>query len=269
VKRTLPLFFALTAILSTFPGTRALAGGSPSQAAPLDLEKQVLSQGPMLLGNLRQAREAGLRRDPWGMIYSLQEAGRVLEAMSAAESSIQPVGSPGADRPPVGASPPDLAAPLGEPLELDRPKSGGREQAVERFEGVAGSIPLEAVSRDIGRALAALNGHPRALGTALLATEDALRQVRWDKGLEPEDWAAARDEVLAGYALAVDSRPEARAQLAGAEQALSALPGGEPFARRLAALQAAPALDLEALSAQVRDLDDEVRSLREATEIGN
>ena len=267
VKRTLSLFFALTATLSTLAGAQALAGDQPLQAAPFDLEQQVLSQGPMLLGNLRQAREAGLRRDPWGMIYSLQEARRLLEAMSAAERSIQFEDSPGADRQPAGTLPPDLEAPLGEPLELDRPVSGAREHAVARFEGVSGFILLKPVSRAIDRALASLNAHPRALGAALLATEDALRQVHWDKGLEPEDWVAARYEVLAGYALALDSRPKTPKRLAKAHQALAALAGGESFAKRLTALQATPALDLEALSVLVRDLDTKVRSLRDAAEL--
>ena len=256
------LRFAFMATLSIFPGMQVFAGDPPPQAASLDLERQVLSQGPMLLGNLRQAREAGLRRDPWGMSYSLQEARRVLDAMAVAERSIQSKSAPSADRPP------DLEVPLGEPLELDRPEPGRREQAVERFEGVSGSIPLKPVSQAIDRALAALNAHPRALGAALLATEDALRQVRWKQGLEPGDWAAAQDEVLAGYALALDSRPDAPKQLAEAHQALAALSGGEPFARRLAGLQAAPVQDLAALSALVRDLDTKVRSLREAAEIG-
>jgi len=55
--------------------------------------------------------------------------------------------------------------------------------------------------------------------------------------------------------------------LTGAQQALSALPGGEPFAQRLAALQAAPTPDLAALSALVLDLDAKVRSLRDAAEL--
>jgi hypothetical protein len=222
----------------------------------------------MLLGNLRQAREAGLRRDPWGMAYSLQEARRVLYAMAAAERSMQPQGPAGAGRPPAGHLPAGLAVPLGQVLESDRPEPGGREQVLERFDVPTGFISLRLVNSAIGRALAALNGRPPAVGAALLATEDALRQVRWDKGLEPEDWAAARDLVLQGYALAVDSHPGTVAWLAAAHRALAVLSGGEPFVRRLVALQLTPVPNTAALGELVRDLDAKVRSLRDEAELG-
>jgi hypothetical protein len=120
----------------------------------------------------------------------------------------------------------------------------------------------------VDRALAALNAQPPVLGTALLATEDALRQVHWAKGLEPDDWAAARDKAIEGFALALDANPEAQTRLGEALKALSAQPGGEQFARRLAAILAAPAPDLGALSALVRDLDSKVSTLRQAAEVG-
>lgn len=193
----------------------------------------------------------------------------MLDAISAAERSIRPEGAPGTDQPPSGTRPRELTAPLGQPLELDRPEPGGREQSVERFEAADGSIPLQLVSKDIDRAPAALNAHPRALGAALLVTEDALRQVHRNNRLEPKDWTSVRTQVLQGYALALDSRPGAPKQLTEAQRALSAMPGGEPFVQRLAALQAAPARNPAALSALVRDLDATMRSLREAAQVAH
>jgi len=268
MKKIPPLCLAMTVALS-MPGAFAVADDAPSQASQFDLDQQVLSQGPMLLGNLRQAREEALRRDPWGMISSLQEARRLLYAMAAAERELHPEGPPGARRPRDATLPSDLVVPLGQPLEMDRPESGGREQAIGRFEGRAGTIPLAPVAQDVDRALAALQNRPPALGAALLATEDALRQVHWDKGLEPQAWAAARDRVLKGYALALDARPEARARLAGAREALAALPGGESFVQRLVAAQAGSTPDLATLSALVDDLDAKVRSLRETAEVAH
>jgi len=153
-------------------------------------------------------------------------------------------------------------------LELDRPETGGRQQAVGQFEGDAGRISLAPVKRDLIRALAALREHPPAIGAALLATDDALRQVHWQKGLEPKDWVAARDQVLQGYALALDSRPEARARLAGAERTMAALTGAEPFARRLSEAQTGPTPDFAALSKLVKNLDSKVDSFRDSAEVG-
>jgi hypothetical protein len=249
------------AVAAASPASRALAGEPLPPAEPFDLEQQVLNQGPMLLGNLRQAREEGLGRDPWGMVYSLQEARRVLYAMTAADRQMQP------EAPAAGNQPPGETAPLGEPLEVDRLESGGRELELGRFEGEAGSISLQPMDQAIRRALSALNRDPPALGTALLATEDALRQVRWARGLEPKDWAAGRDRTLEGFALALDANPKARPRLDEARRALSALPGGEPLARRLAAILADPTLDLGALSGLVRDLDAKVSALRRAAEV--
>jgi hypothetical protein len=266
VNKILSVCLVLAASLSALPGAQAHAGGSTARVAPEDLEAQVFEQGPMLLGDLRQAREAGLRRDPWGMAYSLEEARRVLYAMVAAERSTRPEGPSAAGSPPAGSLPPGLTVPLGQVLELDRPEPGAREQGVARFDVPTGSIPLTPVNGAIGRALAALNRRSPAVGAALLATEDALQQVRRDKKLEPEDWSAARDLVLEGYALAVDSHPGTVARLAAAHRALAALSGGEPFVRRLAALQATPAPDVAGLSELVHDLDARVRSLRDAAE---
>lgn len=64
MKKAMSLCSPLMASLSTFLGAQALAGGPIPRAASPDLEQQVLGQGPMLLGNLRQAQDAGLQRDP-------------------------------------------------------------------------------------------------------------------------------------------------------------------------------------------------------------
>jgi hypothetical protein len=269
MNKTLPLFLVLSAAQAISPGAQALAAGVARQAAPPDMEQQLLDQGAILLGSLRQAREEGLRRDPWGMVYSLQQARRVVYAMAAADRWIRLNRPPGARRARNPSVPPGLSVPLGQLMELDRPKSGGREQVVARFDGGAGSVPLKPVSEAIGSALAALRRDPPALGAALLATEAALRQVRWDKGLQPKGWPAARDEVVEAYALALDYHAEALSRLVGAQHALAALPGGEPYARRLAALQAAPALNLPALSRLVRDLDAKVQSLRASAELAH
>jgi hypothetical protein len=268
VKIPKPVCHILAAILAAaLPANRALAAGALPPAEPFDLERQVLDQGPMLLSNLRQAREEGLRRDPWGMVYSLQEARRLLHAMTAAERSPQPGPATGGSRPTAGNPAPGTTVPLGEPVEVDRPESGGRELEVKRFDGEAGTIALVPMDQAIGRALTALNGHPPALGAALLATEDALGQVHWAKGTEPKEWASARDQALEGFALALDGNPKARPRLEEAHKVLSGLPGGEQLAGRLATILAAPAPDLGALSALVRDLDVKVSGLRRAAEV--
>jgi hypothetical protein len=125
------------------------------------------------------------------------------------------------------------------------------------------------VGESIDQALAALKAQPPTLGAALLATESALGRVHWDKGLEPKDWAAARDQVLDAYALTLDARPGAAAKLAEAEKVLAALPDGNRFARRLAGLQTASAPSPVALAALVSDLDAKVRSLRDAAELSH
>jgi hypothetical protein len=260
------LVFAL-ALAAVSPATPALAGELPPPAKPFDVEQQVLNQGPALLGQLRQAREEALRQDPWGMATSLQEARRLLYAMTAAERPTQPGAPSGgsgvsANNPPAGAT-----ALFAEPVEVDRPESGGRELAVGQFAGEAGTVALEPMGRAIDRALTALNGQPPALGTALLATEDALGQVHWVKGTEPEEWAKARDQTLEGFALALDANPKARQRLDEAHKVLSGLPGGGPLATRLATIMAAPEPDLGALSALVRDLDAKVGTLRRAAEV--
>lgn len=66
VNTPLLLSLALAAVLAASPAERSLAGKPLPPAAPFDLEQQVLRQGPMLLGNLRQAPANGLRRDPTG-----------------------------------------------------------------------------------------------------------------------------------------------------------------------------------------------------------
>ena len=268
-NKTLSLCLALTATLSASCGAPIMAAPARPQTAPLDLEQQILEQGPMLLGNLRQARAAGLRHDPWGMAYSLQEARRLLAAMSSAERLIPHKGRPYTHRRPVRSSRPAGALPLGQILELDRPAAGGRAHVLSRFDERVGSLRRRALNRAISRALAALNHRPPALGAALLATQTALDQVRWDKGLEPKAWAAARDRVMKVYAMALDSRPEALSALDGAQHALAGLPGGRPYARRLAALRVAPAPDLVALERLVSDLDAKVQSLRQSDELGH
>lgn len=94
-------------------------------------------------------------------------------------------------------------------------------------------------------------------------------EFRWAKGTEPKEWAEARDQALEGFALALDANPKARRRLDEAHKVLSGLPGGGPLAARLATIMAAPAPDLGALSALVRDLDAEVSTLRRAAEVAS
>lgn len=225
-----------------------------------------MTQSSMLLGDLRQAREEGLCGDRWGMAYSLGAARLVLNTMAAAEGLRPPYRPPRFGRLSQGPLPSDLSAPLDQRLDVDSPLPGGRRERIARLDEPAGSVPQEPVAHAIGRALAALGTHPPAVGAALLATNGALERVRWDKGLEPEDWAAARDQVFEAYALALDNRPQARTRLAGANKALTALSAGRVYARRLTRLRAAPVLDLAALSALVHDLDVKVQALRDAAE---
>lgn len=280
----MPLEFAIAAALAAVPLVQVRAADEspasvpapvPAQQpvrAPADvadtsaLASQTVRQGDMLVAELRQARREGLRADPWGMLDSLREARRLVEAITEAERLKPPYWVPGFRALPLGPPPPGLRSPLDQRLDVDLSLPQGRLQRLGTLERPLGLIPLHQVYGDIGRALHALQAHPPATGLALLATADALNGIDWKHGLEPKDWAVAREQVLAAYALALDGRSAARQPLALAQARLSSLPDGKSFARRLAELQAAPAPQPRALGALVEDLDAKVQALRDAAE---
>ncbi|MGD2081529.1 MAG: hypothetical protein PVF91_01100 [Chromatiales bacterium] len=265
MNRYTGLALGLAAVLSIGPGARVMAADTTQSYYAAAVRDQSLVQGRMLIANLQQAREQGLRGDRWGMAYALEEARRLLDAMAFAERMKPPSHSSGAGEPPTRPLPKSLSAPLAERVDVDAPLSGGRNRRLGELQQAVGSIPMSAVAAAIHRALYALRGRSGGLGAALLATNSALAQVRWQGPLQPTDWSRVRDEVLQAYALILERRPGAAGHLAEAKRILAGLPDGGAYARRVARLQQAPP-DRAALETLARDLDARVESTRAAAE---
>jgi hypothetical protein len=277
VETKTPLAFAIAAALAAVPLVRIRAADQITDQGPVSpptgastysraLASQLPRQGDMLVFELRQARGEGLRADPWGMTDSLQEARRLVEAIAEAERLKPRSHVLGFGALPLASPPPGLTSPLDQRLDVDLPLSQGRLQRLGTLDYPLGLIRLHRVYRDITRALHALQTRPPALGRALLATADALNGIDWKHGLEPRDWAVARDQILVGYALAIDGRSGIRRPLRLAQAQLSHLPGAKPYALQLAALLAAPAPQPRALGTLVEELDAKVQALRDAAE---
>ena len=229
------------------------AVGLPAQS---QIQRQIQAQGRMLLGNLRQAREMGLRGDPWAMSYALHEAHRLLDQLSLAEQSLRDGES---SRQPANA-------PLDERLDIGIPLSGGRWQRLADLEQAAASIPLHQVKTAVDQASRLLHARPPALGRALLVTNQALSDIHWQSDLETTGWSRSRDLVLQGYAMALDHHRTAFDKLAEAQHSLRTLPGAGSYGRRLDTLLRAPTLQLGALRTLVQDLDHKVQTIRKRAE---
>jgi len=267
MKTSSPLSLGLSLALSVAPVVQA---GSTSPAAAsytVPLRHQLQAQGRMVLGELREARDAGLRGDPWGMGYSLQQARRLLEAMALADSLRAPHHPPHAGAPPTRPVLRGLKAPLDQREDVDTPLAGARWQRLAETERSTGSIPLQAVAEAIERALGALNGHAPDIGAALLATSEALGQVQWNPALVPAAWVEARDQAIRADALLLQHRPSAAAtSLRQAREILSGLPGGKAYADRISALLQATAPDRRRLVTLAQELGGKVQALRDAQE---
>ena len=237
-----------------------------TSAANTDVLRQHIHlQGRMLLSYLRRAKQAGLSGDPWGMDYALQEAGRQVHGLRLAYRRLQgPAQSSKAEVPDNAGKQQEV--PLEEALDIDTSlPSGAWEQQDEPAHEV-GAIPLEQVSDTLEKAHRSLQSRPPALGAALIATNQALGQIRWRQGLEPLPWVKARDQLLKAYALTLDSRPGAQAELVKARDLLAALPEGKVYARYLTDLLNYPVADRWALRSVLRQVDTQVELLRDSAE---
>jgi hypothetical protein len=270
------LVLAIAAALASVPLVQVRAANQSAGQVPYQtsagtfysrtLATQSQRQGDMLVAELRQARGEGLHGDPWGMTDSLQEANRLVATIAEAERLKLPYRTPGFGSLPPGPPSPGLRSALDQRLEVDVTLPQQRLHPLGTLEHPMGLIPLHRVYRDVHLALHALRTHPPAIGMALLATADALNGIDWKPGLEPKDWAVAREQVLTAYALTLDGRHGVRQALSLAQTRLSGLPGGKPYALRLAALQAAPSPQPHALGNLVEALDARVQAMRDAAE---
>jgi hypothetical protein len=231
-----------------------------------EVHQQIETQGRLLLGNLRRAREMGLRGDPWAMAYALQEAHRLVNQIEQVERMLYAKLSPKDERSSLQQPKKPLLTPLDERLDIDVPTSDGRRQRLTDLEQYAGYIPLQQVRTAIARASRALSARPPDLASALRATNQALSDVHWQPGLEPAGWVRVRDLILQGYTLTLNSRPGAFELLVRAQRKLGSMPGGGVYARRLARLVRAPTLEPVALRVLVEDLDRKVQVLRSRAE---
>ena len=259
-------FMAVLLTCLWFGATTAVSSTAGGQKVKGEIQQQIQFQGRLLLGNLRKAREMGLRGDPWAMAYALQEAHRLVNQIDQAERLLYAKASLNNERADSQQSYTPSIAPLDERLDIDVPLSGGRWQQLTDLDEYAGFIPLQRVQVEIEQASRALKVQPPDLGSALLATNKALSDIHWQPGLDVVGWSQARDQLLRGYALAMDSHPGAHAWLVRVQRRLAEIPGGDVYARRLATLLRAPTLDLGALRFLARDLDHKVQILRNHAE---
>lgn len=237
-----------------------------AQNARHEIQQQILTQGRLLLGNLRNAREMGLRGDPWAMATALQEAHRMVDQIDQAEHLLYANQSPKDERTTLRQPPRLSIAPLDERLDIDVPLSGRRRHRLADLDQYAGFIPLHRVRDAIEQASQDLAEQPPDLGSALMTTNRALSDIHWQTALEPSGWIQARDLALQGYTLVLNSRPGAFDRLVRAQRKLTSMPGGGFYARRLATLLRAPTLEPGALRALVQDLDRQVQMLRSRAE---
>ncbi len=261
--------------LSSLVLTVVLLAISAGQALPADLaattnadimRQQIHLQGRMLLSYLRRAREAGLSGDPWGMDYALQEARRLANELLLTVPRLQ-VADPSSQAGAAGnGGEQGINVPLEEGLDIDDSLSTGRWQQLDELAQEAGSIPLKEVRDTLDRAHQLLQARPPALGAALIAANEALGQIHWRQGLETPPWVKARDQLLKGYALALDAKPEASGELVRAYGLLAGLPDGQVYARYLATLLNNPAPNLRALRSLLRQVDTQIEMLRDAAE---
>jgi hypothetical protein len=254
----LAVLLTCTCFCTTLPAL-SIAGDRNTES---EIQQQILTQGRLLLGNLRRAREMGLRGDPWAMATALQEAQRMVNQIDQAEHLLYARHSPKEERTALRQRPKLSIAPLDERLDIDVPLSGGRRHRLADLDQYAGFIPLRRVRAAIEQASQDLNTQPPDLGRALMTTNRALSDIHWQAALQPSGWTQARDLALQGYTLALNSRPGAFDRLVRARRKLRSLPGGGVYARRLATLLWAPTLQTGALRALVQDLDQQVQMLR-------
>ena len=256
----------LTALLCVIGISPALAD-EPSQVPNTDVIRQHIHlQGRMLLGYLRRAKEAGMSGDPWGMEYAVQEASRLAHGLHLAYQRLGSMDQSPKTGAPDKVGTQQLDVPLEEGLDVDTSLTDGPWEVVDGSAQQAGVIPLKQVSDTLAKAHRLLQSSPPALGAALIATNQALGQIHWRQGLEPLPWVKARDQLLKAYALTLDSRPEARAEMVKARDLLAALPEGKGYARYLTALLSYPAPDRWALRSVLRQVDTQVELLRDAAE---
>jgi len=255
----------LTALLGI--GACQVPADQPTQTANTDVIRQHIHlQGRMLLSYLRRAKQAGMSGDPWGMDYALQEAGRLVHGLRLAYGRLP--GSDQASRAELsdntGKQPLDV--PLEEALDVDTSLPGGSWEQQDEQAREVGAIPLEQVSDTLEKAHRLLQSRPPALGAALIATNQALGQIRWRQGLQSLPWVKARDQLLKAYALTLDSSPEAVSELASARDLLAALPDGKVYAHYLTDLLNHPTPNRWALRSVLRQVDTQVELLRNAAE---